>query len=169
MRAIVALLLASVAAPTLAAPDLAMVARITDEAMNHGEVVETVAYLTDRIGPRMTNSPGMRVAERWTQDKFKGWGLTNVRTEGFDFGRGWSIESASVMLESPRRMILRTIPVAWTPGTPAGGITAPLIVAPMKKPRDFAEWSGKLKGKIVAISYPRHQAGLFADGRQGNR
>ena len=158
MRAIVALLLASVAAPTLAAPDLAMVARITDEAMNHGEVVETVAYLTDRIGPRMTNSPGMRVAERWTQDKFKGWGLTNVRTEGFDFGRGWSIESASVMLESPRRMILRTIPVAWTPGTPAGGITAPLIVAPMKKPRDFAEWSGKLKGKIVAISYPRPPA-----------
>jgi hypothetical protein len=61
---LLALLLAGVAAPTLAAPDLAMVARITDEAMNHGEVVDTVAYLTDRIGPRMTNSPGMRVAER---------------------------------------------------------------------------------------------------------
>ena len=155
---LLALLLAGVAAPTLAAPDLAMVARITDEAMNHGEVVDTVAYLTDRIGPRMTNSPSMRVAERWTQDKFKGWGLTNVRTEGFDFGRGWSIESASVMLESPRRLGLRTIPVAWTPGTPAGGINAPLIVAPMKKPRDFAEWSGKLKGKIVAISFPRPPA-----------
>ena len=139
MRAFIALILASVAAPALAAPDLAMVARITDEGMNRGEVVETVAYLTDRIGPRMTNSPGMRVAERWTQDRFRAWGLTNVRTEGFDFGRGWSIDSASVTLESPRRMSLRTIPVAWTPATPAGGITAPLIVAPMKRPRDFAE------------------------------
>lgn len=155
MRLMIALLLASVAAPVAAAPDLAMVARISDEAMNHGEVVETAAHLADRIGPRMTNSPGMRQAERWTQDRFKAWGLTNVHTEGFDFGRGWSIESAGVTMISPRRMSLRTLPVAWTPGTPAAGITAPLIIAPMKRPRDFAEWTGKLKGKIVAISYPR--------------
>jgi len=155
MRALVALMLASVAAPAMAAPDLAMVARITDEAMNHGEVVDTAAHLTDRIGPRLTNSPGMRAAERWTQDKFKAWGLTNVRTEGFDFGRGWSFDSASVTMVSPRRMSLRTLPVAWTPGTPAAGITAPVIIAPMKRPRDFAEWAGKLKGKIVAVSFPR--------------
>jgi carboxypeptidase Q len=155
MRTLIALMLTTVAAPAVAAPDLAMVARITDEAMNHGEVVETAAYLSDRIGPRMTNSPGMRVAERWTQEKFKGWGLTNVRTEGFDFGRGWSIDTASVTMVSPRRMSLRTLPVAWTPATPAGGITAPVIIAPMRKPRDFAEWAGKLKGRIVAVSYPR--------------
>lgn len=154
MRVILALLLAT-AAPAMAAPDLAMVARITDEAMNHGEVVETAAYLSDRIGPRLTNSPGMRAAERWTQEKFRAWGLSNVRTESFDFGRGWSIDSASVTMISPRRMNLRTLPVAWTPGTPAAGITAPLIIAPMKRPRDFAEWTGKLKGKIVAVSYPR--------------
>ncbi|WP_372917970.1 M20/M25/M40 family metallo-hydrolase [Sandarakinorhabdus sp.] len=169
MRKTTALFLTAVAAsaitaPAVAAPDLAMVARITDEAMNHGEVVETAAYLTDRIGPRMTNSPGMRTAEGWTQDKFRGWGLSNVRTEGFDFGRGWSIDSASVTLESPRRMSLRTLPVAWTPGTPAGGITAPLIIAPMKRPRDFAEWAGKLKGKIVAISFPRAPADAAKPG-----
>ncbi len=155
MRALVALMLATAAAPALAAPDLAMVARITDEGMNRGEVVETAAYLTDRIGPRLTNSPGMRAAERWTQDKFKGWGLSNVRTEGFDFGRGWSIERSSVTMVAPRRMELRNLPVAWTPGTPAGGITAPVVVAPMSKPRHFAEWAGKLKGKIVAVSFPR--------------
>lgn len=155
MRALVALMLATAAAPALAAPDLAMVARITDEGMNRGEVVETAAYLTDRIGPRLTNSPGMRAAERWTQEKFKGWGLSNVHTEGFDFGRGWSIESASVAMVAPRQMTLRSLPVAWTPGTPAGGITAPVVVAPMSKPRHFAEWAGKLKGKIVAVSFPR--------------
>ena len=164
MRAFFALMLASAAIPAAATPDLTMVARITDEGMNRGEVVETIAYMTDRIGPRMTNSPGMRMAERWTQDKFKGWGLSNVRTESFDFGRGWSIESASVTLESPRRLSLRTIPVAWTPATPAGGITAPLIVAPMKRPRDFAEWTGKLKGKIVAISFPRPPADATKPG-----
>jgi carboxypeptidase Q len=164
MRAVVALMLAGAAVPALAAPDLAMVARITDEAMNRGEVVETAAYLSDRIGPRMTNSPGMRMAERWTQDRFKAWGLANVRTEGFDFGRGWSIDSASVTMISPRRMDLRTIPVAWTPATPAGGITAPVVVAPMSKPRHFAEWAGKLKGKIVAISFPRPAADATKPG-----
>ena len=164
MRALLAFALATAATPALAAPDLAMVARITDEGMNHGEVVETAAYLMDRIGPRMTNSPGMRAAERWTQDRFKAWGLSNVRTEGFDFGRGWSIESASVSMVSPRAMSMRTLPVAWTPGTPAGGITAPLIVAPMRKPRDFAEWAGKLKGKIVAVSFPRPPADASKPG-----
>jgi membrane protease YdiL (CAAX protease family) len=124
----------------MAAPDLAMVARITDEAMNHGEVVDTAAHLTDRIGPRLTNSPGMRAAERWTQDKFKAWGLTNVRTEGFDFGRGWSFDSASVTMVSPRRMSLRTLPVAWTPGTPAAGITAPVIIAPIVEESFFRQW-----------------------------
>ncbi|WP_310476191.1 M20/M25/M40 family metallo-hydrolase [Sandarakinorhabdus sp.] len=158
MRSLLALFLASVAVPAIAAPDLAMVAQITDEAMNRGEAVETAAYLSDRIGPRLTNSPSMRTATSWTQDKFKAWGLTNVRTESFDFGRGWSIESASVTMVAPRRMELRTLPVAWTPATPAGGITAPVIVAPMRKPRDFAEWAGKLKGKIVAVSFPRSPA-----------
>jgi hypothetical protein len=154
MRVLVALLLAT-AAPALAAPDLAMVGRITDEGMNRGEVVETAAFLTDRIGPRLTNSPGMRAAEAWTAGKFTAWGLTNVHKEGFDFGRGWSIDSASVTMVAPRRMALRALPVAWTPATPAGGITAPVVVAPMSKPRHFAEWAGKLKGKIVAISFPR--------------
>src|SRR5688572_6987830 len=71
-----------------AAIDAAMLNRIADEGFNHGEVVETVAHLADRIGSRLTNSPGMRAAERWTQDQFRGWGLKNVRAEGFDFGRG---------------------------------------------------------------------------------
>ena len=73
--------------------DVAAVNRIADAAFNHGEVVDIAAYLADQIGGRMTNSPAMRRAERWTQEKFKSWGLKDVRTEAFDFGRGWWIES----------------------------------------------------------------------------
>ncbi|MEA3161047.1 MAG: hypothetical protein QOD95_2595, partial [Gammaproteobacteria bacterium] len=57
--------------------------RISDVGFNHSEVVTTAAYLADEIGGRMTNSPAMRKAERWTQDKFKSWGLKNVRAEAF--------------------------------------------------------------------------------------
>ena len=76
--------------------------RIADVGFNHSEVVDTAAYLADEIGGRMTNSPAMRKAERWTQEKFKSWGLKDVRSEGFDFGRGWWIESSQVRMIAPR-------------------------------------------------------------------
>jgi hypothetical protein len=127
--------------------------RISDAGFNHSEFVTTAAYLADEIGGRMTNSPAMRKAERWTQDKFKSWGLKNVRAEGFDFGRGWWIESSHVRMIAPRPLELRAIPLAWTPAT-NGTLSAPVIVAPMISETDFAEWKGKLAGKIVLVTWP---------------
>jgi hypothetical protein len=127
--------------------------RIADAGFNHGEVVETVAYLADRIGGRMTNSPAMRTAEAWTMERYKQWGLKNVHAEGYDFGRGWWIESAHARMTAPRPLELRAIPIAWTPPT-QGALSAPIVVAPMKVEKDFAEWTGKLAGKIVLVNYP---------------
>jgi len=133
--------------------DPPLISRIADEGFNHSQVGATAEYLADRIGGRMTNSPAMRRAEQWTQDQFKSWGLKNVRTEGFDFGRGWWVESSRVRMTSPRPAELRAIPIAWTPATP-GAVSAPIIVAPMSADKDFAEWKGKLSGRIVLVSWP---------------
>ena len=130
-----------------------MINRISDAGFNHSEVVNTAAYLADEIGGRMTNSPAMRKAERWTQDRLKGWGLKDVRAEAFDFGRGWWIESSHVRMIAPRPLELRAIPLAWTPAT-NGVLSAPVIVAPMVSETDFAEWRGKLAGKIVLVTWP---------------
>ena len=89
--------------------------RISDAAFNHGEVVDIAAYLADQIGGRLTNSPAMRRAERWTSDQFKSWGLKDVRADGFDFGRGWWIEYSRVRMTAPRALELHGIPIAWTP------------------------------------------------------
>jgi len=129
------------------------ITRIADAGFNHGEVVDIAAHLADEIGGRMTNSPAMRKAERWTQEKFKSWGLKNVRAEAFDFGRGWWIESAHVRMITPRPLELRGIPIAWTPAT-NGALSAAVIVAPMQSERDFADWTGKLAGKIVLVTWP---------------
>jgi hypothetical protein len=149
MPFIAAMLLA--AAPAAAQPE--MVNRIIDEGLNHSEVMVNAEYLADHIGGRMTNSPGMRAAEKWTQARFRGWGLANVRADPFPFGRGWSIVSSSVRMTSPRPLMLTAIPVAWTPAT-NGTISAPIIVAPMKRERDFDQWRGKLSGRIVLVSMP---------------
>jgi hypothetical protein len=127
--------------------------RIADAAFNHSEVANTAEYLADDIGGRMTNSPAMRRAEKWTAEKFKQWGLKNVHAEGFDFGRGWWIESSHVRLIAPRPQELRAIPVAWTPAT-NGILSAPIIVAPMVVESDFDAWRGKLAGKIVLVTWP---------------
>jgi hypothetical protein len=76
-----------------------------------------------------------------------------VRAEGFDFGRGWSIERIEVRMLTPRVVALHAIPVAWTPATP-GTVSAEIIVAPMRRERDFAKWKGQLKGKVVLVDRP---------------
>jgi hypothetical protein len=135
------------------APDRVAINGIIDQGFNHSEVMETAAWLTDRIGGRMTNSPQMREAEAWTAQRFRDWGLSNVRADPFDFGRGWSIVRSSARMTSPRPLDLRAIPIAWTPGT-NGTINAPVIVAPMTSAGDFGKWRGKLAGKIVMVSLP---------------
>lgn len=132
-------------------PDLVAINGIIDQGLNHSEVMQTAAYLTDRIGGRMTNSPQMRQAEAWTQAQFRSWGLSNVRAEPFEFGRGWSIVRSSARMTSPRPIDLRVIPVAWTPGT-NGVINAEIVIAPMTSAGDFGKWRGKLAGKIVLIT-----------------
>ena len=153
MRYVFAVLAVALAFPCSAEVDQTTIDRIIDEALNHSELPATAAYLTDRIGGRMTNSPQMRAAERWTQQQFRGWGLKNVRADGFDFGRGWSIERIEARMVTPRVVVMRAIPVAWTPST-AGTVSAPIVVAPLQKERDFEKWKGKLRGKIVLVDEP---------------
>ena len=141
------------AAASAQSVDRAQVTRIIDEGTSRSEVMITAQHLSDVIGPRLTNSPQMRVAEDWTQRKFADWGLRNVHKEGFEFGRGWQIVSSSVRMVTPRPIQLTAIPIAWTPST-NGTINAPVFVAPMKRERDFDKWRGQLRGKIVMITLP---------------
>jgi len=154
---IVAAVAASVASVAAAAPDPKVINQILDQGYAQSEVMNTASHLTDRIGGRLTNSPAMREAETWTQDQFRRWGLFNVRTEGFEFGPGWWIESASVRMTTPRPLALRSIPIAWTPPT-AGAVSGEVVVAPMTKEAHFDDWRGKLAGKIVLVTFPRPDA-----------
>ena len=56
------------------------IARIRDEGLNRSQVMKTVSYLTDVIGPRLTGSPEMKRANEWTRDQLTSWGLTECRT-----------------------------------------------------------------------------------------
>lgn len=109
--------------------------------------METLSYLTDVYGPRLTNSPQMREAAAWAVARLKEWRLDNVRTEAWGpFGRGWSNEKLVANAVAPVAWPLVAYPKAWTPGT-AGAVTADAIF--MDDGENFDKWTGKLRGKIV--------------------
>lgn len=150
-----ALLASAMPVAAAAAPDgdSAAIARIIDEGMNRSEAMTTASALMDRIGPRLTNSENHRKAESWAMDLLRQRGLANVHVEPFDFGVGWNLDSYSVAMITPRALPLTAIPVAWSPGT-NGTVQAPVVIAPMSREEHFAEWKGKLAGKIVLVSLP---------------
>lgn len=129
--------------------DLDMTARIRQEAFQRSQVMATLNHLTDVIGPRLTNSPSMAEANRWTRSKFNEWGLSNAHDEEVpDFGRGWSFTDASVEMLAPRPMPLHALPKAWTPGT-NGAVEGEAVYAKLQNKADLEKWKGKLKGKVL--------------------
>ena len=70
------------------------IARIREEGLTRSHVMETLSYLTDVIGPRLTGSPNMKRANDWTRDQLAKWGLQNAHLESWGpFGRGWALKS----------------------------------------------------------------------------
>ncbi len=130
--------------------DLDMVNKFRDEGFNRSEVMESLRVLADEIGPRLTASPGMRAASKWTVEQLQAWGMENVHLEGFAFGRGWSTTRSEIHMTSPRQTQLHGLPVEWHPGT-GGVLESEIFHAPMSSVEDFQKWQGKLKGKIVLI------------------
>ena len=91
--------------------------RIKDEAMNRSQVMATLSYLTDVIGPRLTASPNMKRANEWTRDKMTSWGLQNAHLEAWGpFGRGWTLQKFSIQVVEPQCIPLIAFPKAWSPG-----------------------------------------------------
>jgi hypothetical protein len=45
------------------------IARIRDEGLNRSQLMPTMSYLCDVIGPRLTGSPHMKRANEWTREK----------------------------------------------------------------------------------------------------
>ena len=105
------------ARPSLASANVdATIARIRDEGLNRSQVLQTLSFLTDVIGPRLTGSPNHKRANEWTRDKLSSWGLADAHLEGWQFGRGWSLKRFSAQIVEPQAIALTACPKAWSPG-----------------------------------------------------
>lgn len=137
--------------------DLATIHRIKAEAFENSKVMDHEFYLTDVYGPRVAGSPNYKRAADWLMGRLKEYGLTNVHTEKFAFGRGWTYTRFSGHMIEPQYQPLIGFPLVWTPGT-GGVVTADAILAEMSNEADLDKFRGKLKGKVVLTQAPRQLA-----------
>jgi carboxypeptidase Q len=141
--------------------DLEMMKKIREEGMGRSKVMETLSWLTDVIGHRLTGSPGMKASNEWTKNKLAEWGLENARLETWGrFGRGWSFDKISAHVVEPVPFPVIAYPEAWTPGT-NGPVTAEVVFAEIKSEADLGKYKGKLKGKFVMTDPMREVKALF--------
>ena len=110
--------------------DEAVVARIKAEGFQNSKAMETLQYLVDVFGPRLTASPNIRASQKWMVEKMTTYGLANARFEPWGtFGRGWSVESYSIEMLAPTYDRMTAVPLAWSPST-GGEISG----EPLRKP-----------------------------------
>ncbi len=125
------------------------VARIREEGLNHSQVMQTLSYLSDVIGPRLTGSPNLRRANEWTRQTMTSWGLANAHLEPWGpFGRGWSLRRFSMQVVEPQTIILNAFPRAWSPGFEKP-FDADVVLLEARNEADLQKYHGKLKGTVV--------------------
>jgi carboxypeptidase Q len=134
-------------------PDV--IERIKDEGLNRSQVMRTLEYLTDVVGPRLTGSPALKRADNWTRDKLAEWGLANAHLEPWGpFGRGWTLKRFSAEVVEPQAFPLLAYPRAWSPGLDAP-LTADVVMVDAKTEEDLQKYKGQLRGKIVLTGTER--------------
>lgn len=135
--------------------------KIKEEGMKRSQVMDTLSYLTDVPGARLTGSPNIKAAQEWAKQKLASWGLQNAHLEAWGpFGRGWSLEGFTANMSKPHFFPLIAYPKAWSPST-NGVVRGQPVVFDAKSEADLDKFKGKLKGAIVLLSDAREVKAHF--------
>ncbi|HUI66306.1 MAG TPA: M20/M25/M40 family metallo-hydrolase, partial [Bacteroidota bacterium] len=131
--------------------DTVAIRRIIEEGSNRSQVMETLSWLTDVCGARLTASPGHKRALDWAVSRLQEYGMSNVHREGWGpFGRGWYLKRYSANVTDPVPFPLLSYPKAWSPSTD-GTVRGEVVQFDAKTDSALAFYRGKLKGKFVLL------------------
>ena len=136
------------------AVDWEMVAKIREEGLQRSGISNTLSYMTDVLGARLTNSRDMKHAQSWVIEEMKQMGLVNVVSEPFmEYGASWDNEYFSLHLLKPDYQPMVGYPIAHTPGT-GGKRELEVVIADIRTRQDIEKYKGKLRGLAVLSSPP---------------
>ena len=128
--------------------------KILAEVKARSEVMANLRHLSDVIGPRLTGSKNLEVANNWAADRMKAYGLENVRLEPWEIPVGWERGTATMTLVEPNQgRVLLVASRGWTPGT-KGKVTGEVVYLEVKTKADLLKFKGKLKNAVVMRAPP---------------
>jgi hypothetical protein len=134
--------------------DYEMVAAIREEGFQRSQIIETLSYMTDVLGARLTNSSDMKRAQSWLVEELESMGLANTQSVPFmEYGVSWDNVEFSLDMLKPDYQPMVGFPLAHTPGT-SGIIEVPVVIADVKNKSDLADFQGELKGVAVLSTPP---------------
>ncbi|MBT8396000.1 MAG: hypothetical protein KJN92_03495, partial [Gemmatimonadetes bacterium] len=134
--------------------DWATVAKIREEGLQRSQLQQTLSYMTDVLGARLTLSDGMTRAQAWAKAEMERIGLTDVAIEPFmDYGVSWDNEYVSLHLLEPDYQPMVGYPLAHTPGT-AGRMEVEVVIADVRTVQDLERYRGRLSGLAVLSTPP---------------
>ncbi len=119
------ILLTAITAAAQTAPPPSNGERLMARALESNGTWETLQYLTDDIGSRLSGSKGAAMAVQWTTERFRSWGIA-VRNEKVmvpHWVRGE--ERASLVSHNGQKIVLTAL--GGSVATPVHGITADVI------------------------------------------
>ena len=137
----------------MAQSDSVFIRKIADEIFQHSTANSNLYTLTKTIGPRLSGSRQTYISEKWGEEAMKQAGAARVylqKTMIPHWVRGGRGEAA--LISGENRQNLTVIAQVNSVSTPAGGITAPLILI-----HDFNELEKRkdeIKGMLVFFNHP---------------
>ena len=127
---------------------------IWDQAIDNSHFESLAQSLLDSIGPRLTASPGMEMAQDWAVQVLRSWGI-EARMESYGTWEGWNRGPSHVDLISPRVRSLEGRILAWSPGTDGRPINARVTYVPdISSPDDWQSFLATVNDKWVMLSFP---------------
>ena len=123
---------------------------ILDAALTSPSAYETLSYLTDEIGPRLSGSKGAALAVQYATSRFREWGIdvTNEKVMVPHWVRGE--ERATLVSHNDQKIVLTAL--GGSVATPAKGVTADVVE--VNSYDELKELGAKIKGKIVYYNNP---------------
>lgn len=124
--------------------------RIFDAAMADTMGFESLSYMCDVFGPRLSGSDNLENALDWIVEEMKKDGLVNVKREPVMVPH-WVRGKEYCELISPRKANMELLGLGGSIGTPKNGITAEVLV--VNSFEDLKARASEAKGKIVLYNY----------------
>ncbi|MBV9772587.1 MAG: M20/M25/M40 family metallo-hydrolase [Gemmatimonadetes bacterium] len=124
---------------------------LIDAALADSSAYQRLGTLVDRFGHRLSGSRSLEDAIDWIAAEMRRDGLENVHTEPVMVPH-WVRGEESAELVSPRRAPIAMLGLGGSVATPAGGITAPVLVVGSYE--ELERRAAEARGRIVLFDVP---------------